>query len=476
MPHLTTLQTDVAIIGVGTAGMSAYKAARKHTDRVLTIEAAEYGTTCARVGCMPSKLLIAPALTAHRARQAGGFGLEIARVHVDGVAVMQRVRAERDRFAQFSVDEVLDWPAEHRIRGHARFTAPRTLQVDEHTRIEARSIVIATGSSPIVPDDLRQSLGDRLIVNDDVFAWQDLPQSVAVMGTGVIGLELAFALHFLGVRVRLLGRSGKVGPATDPAIAAECAALVQDTLPCALQSRLLQARRTASGPGAAVELRFESDGEEYTESFDYLLMATGRKPNLSKLNLQAADIATDDKGMPAFDPLTRQIEDTAIFIAGDANQHHPVLHEASDDGHAAGHNAARYPDVRAFQRRAGLNIVFSHPQIALAGRHHRQLTQAGVQFATGKLDFKRQGRSRIELQNQGLLHVYGEQGTGRFLGAEMVGPAAEHLAHLLAWAVQQEQTVAQMLACPFYHPVVEEGLRTALRDLQAQLKNHPSSS
>jgi dihydrolipoamide dehydrogenase len=88
---------------------------------------------------------------------------------------------------------------------------------------------------------------------------------------------------------------------------------------------------------------------------------------------------------------------------------------------------------------------------------------------TGEVSFANQGRARVMLRNQGLLHVYAESGTGRFLGAEMLGPDAEHIGHLLAWALQMNLTVAQMLEMPFYHPVVEEGLRTALRDAQAKL-------
>jgi dihydrolipoamide dehydrogenase len=90
-------------------------------------------------------------------------------------------------------------------------------------------------------------------------------------------------------------------------------------------------------------------------------------------------------------------------------------------------------------------------------------------FVTGQVSFEDQGRSRIMLKNKGLLNVYADPATGRFLGAEMLAPAAEHLAHLLAWALQNKMTVAQLLEMPFYHPVIEEGLRTALRDLDIKL-------
>jgi len=118
-------------------------------------------------------------------------------------------------------------------------------------------------------------------------------------------------------------------------------------------------------------------------------------------------------------------------------------------------------------------VVFSDPQIAVAGRGHAALLAGGAPFAVAQLDFADQGRSRVMRRNRGLLRVYGEYGTGRFLGAEMIAPAAEHLGHLLAWAVQAGRTVEDMLASPFYHPVVEEGVRTALRALERELHLGP---
>ncbi len=114
-------------------------------------------------------------------------------------------------------------------------------------------------------------------------------------------------------------------------------------------------------------------------------------------------------------------------------------------------------------------MVFCDPQIAMAGRSHRELTAAGTRFATGTVSFENQGRSRVIGRNVGALHVYGERGTRRLLGAEMLGPAAEHLGHLLAWSIGRGETVDAALAQPFYHPVIEEGVRTALRQLRQAL-------
>src|SRR5690606_9617984 len=141
--------------------------------------------------------------------------------------------------------------------------------------------------------------------------------------------------------------------------------------------------------------------------------------------------------------------------------------EAADDGRIAGRNAALYPKVVPGTRRAPLSIVFSDPQLAAVGMRFDALP---ADVAIGEVDFSNQGRSRILLKNRGKLRVYANRDTGVFLGAEMAGPSMEHIAHLLAWCVQQKLTVSQMLAMPFYHPVIEEGVRTALQHLARELQ------
>lgn len=470
---MKTLDLDVAIIGAGTAGMSAYRAARNHTDRVGLIEAGAYGTTCARVGCMPSKLLIAAAESAHRARHADLFGVHAGGVRVDGVAVMQRVRDERDRFVGFVTEAVESWPEADRLMGHARFASPHELLIDDHTRVNARTVVIATGSAAHLPPGWRELLGERLVTNDDVFEWRDLPASVAVVGGGVIGLELAQALSRLGVRVTLLARNNRIGPFTDPALNAKSLGIFAKALTLDARVDEIAPRRE----GDQVVVGWRSGGQHHEERFDYLLAATGRRPNLHGLNLAAAGVTLDAHGVPPANRETGQIDAADgsghLFIAGDVHNLHPLLHEAADDGRIAGDNAGRFPDVRVRPRRAPLAVVFCEPQMMMAGASHRALRAAGTDFCTGAASFDDQGRSRVMAQNSGLLHVYGEQHTGLFLGAEMVGPAAEHIGHLLAWAVQAQLTVQQMLDSPFYHPVVEEGVRTALRDLARQLRMGP---
>ncbi len=472
---MSVRNVDVAIIGAGTAGMSAYREVRKVTDRIALIEGGPFGTTCARVGCMPSKLLIAPAEARHRLQSLPEFGIATCTGEVDGVAVMRRVRAERDRFVSFVMEAVKGFDQTHVVRARAEFEDTHTLRLSPPDaaeqansgveRIRAERIIIATGSRPMIPESFN-AVGDRLIVNDDVFDWQDLPESVAVFGAGVIGIELGQALHRLGVRVRLFGRGGGVAGLSDPEVRQVAAEIFAAEFPVSFDARDVRISRD----GDAVVVDFKDDkGKVRSERFEWLLAATGRVSNVDQLSLGKSGLELNVHGIPLFDPLTMQTSEKHIFIAGDSAADRPILHEAADEGHLAGQNAANYPQVFKHTRRTPLGIVFSDPQTAFAGQRHSELIENKVDFAVGDVSFEDQGRSRVMLVNQGLLRVYGENGTGLLLGAEMIGPANEHLAHLLAWVIQMRMTVGQVLDLPFYHPVIEEGLRTALRKLNSEL-------
>jgi dihydrolipoamide dehydrogenase len=459
------LKVDVAVIGAGTAGLVAYRSAKAQGARTVMIEGGPYGTTCARVGCMPSKLLIAAAEAAHMLDAAPGFGVHAGEKRIDGVAVMERVRRERDRFVGFVLEGVDKIPAEDKLRGHARFTSPHTLMVDDHTEVEATRIVIATGSTPTRLPKL-EKVGPGVVTSDDVFDWQDLPRSVAVIGTGVIGLELGQALARLGVRVSAYARGGSVAQLTDPVVLRSAGRALAEELDLHFQSEIVSAVQD----GDEVLLTIRQNGEERSTRFQYVLQATGRTPNVAGIGIEHLGLELGANGVPLFDSRTMQCGSSHVFIAGDANNERPVLPEAGDHGKIAGDNAGRYPDIRPGLRRAPLTIAFTEPNIATLGASYKNLCAPGKpKFAIGQVSFENQGRSRVMLQNKGMLRVYGEYGSGRFLGAEMIAPRGEHIGHLLAWAVQARLTVEQMLEMPFYHPVIEEGVRTALRDLAANI-------
>ncbi|MDY6947655.1 MAG: dihydrolipoyl dehydrogenase [Pseudomonadota bacterium] len=446
---------DVAILGAGTAGLSALREVRKHTERFVIINGGPYGTTCARVGCMPSKALIEAANAFARRKAFPDFGIRGGeQLTVDIPAVLERVRRLRDQFVGGAV-RLTSVLGERSIAGTAQFLSPDTLQVGERT-LRAKSIVIATGSSPFVPEAWPQ-LGARLITTDSLFELHDLPARIAVVGLGPIGVELSQALARLGIRVSAFGDDAAIAGLTDSEVNEHALAILRSDV------------QVHVGPRVTVQL--ENDGVritsgEHTEVFDAVFAAMGRRPNVAGLHLDRLGVPLDSRGLPRVDGHSMQIDPLRVFMAGDVDGTNPIQHEGNDEGHIAGFNAVRAP-LKSFCRRVRLGIVFSDPQIAFVGKPRRDLDDA--QTVIGTADFSRQGRAIVAAANRGLLRVYVDQKTQRLLGAEMCTPHAEHFAHLLALAIERSSTVAEILRMPFYHPTLEEGLRTALRDAAGQL-------
>lgn len=448
-------RVKVAIVGAGTAGLAALREVRARTDDFVLINAGPYGSTCARVGCMPSKALIAAANAFHARTKLDEFGVRGGRqLRADVPAVLRRVRSLRDGFVA-GVLEATEELGARNIAGRARLDGPTRLIVAERV-IQARQIILAPGSSPVVPKPWR-ALGDRVLTSDTLFEQEDLPRRIGVIGLGPLGVEMAQALARLGIEVhgfdageRIAGISdGKVAEAAREEIAREFA-IHLDT-----EVELVEA-------GSGVEIRWAGG----SVTVDKVIAAVGRRPNVEGLGLETLGVPLDDDGMPEVDPRTMRIGTTPVLLAGDATGVDPLLHEAADDGHIAGLNATSEDPIR-LSRRTPLSVVFCDPVVAAVGKRARDLDPETTLI--GEMSFTSQGRARIMQENRGLLRLYAARGDGRLLGAEMAIPAAEHMALLLALAIGQGLTVNDLLRMPFYHPTLEEGLRTALRRIAREL-------
>ncbi|MEH3022540.1 MAG: dihydrolipoyl dehydrogenase [Pseudomonas oryzihabitans] len=448
----STLHCDVAVIGAGTAGLAAERAARRQGARTLLIDDRWAGTTCAAVGCMPSKLLIVAGEAHHEVRRAATFGIEVGDVKVDGAAVMARVRRERDHFVAATQEGFARLPEGVAQRATARFVAPDRLRLSDGRTVQARSVIIATGSYPLVPAPFDR-LGDRALTNDTVFELPDLPRSLAVIGTGPVGLELAQAMARLGVAVTLFGQDDGLGALEDLEVKAELRKILEQDLTLLLDVEV-DARR--EGEGVRLSWSGTVSGEG---AFDYVLVAAGRPPRLQGLGLETTGLELDEHGTPVYDAETMQCGSSAIFIAGDADHDRPILHEASAEGAIAGHNAASYPEVRSTPRSPTFSLIFTDPPVAVLG------SPADAQSLIGTSSYHDQGRARVEARNQGIARFYAEPGTGKLTGAAMVGPGMDHIGHLLVLALIHGETASSLLDMPFYHPTLEEGLKTGLREI-----------
>jgi dihydrolipoamide dehydrogenase len=451
---------DVAIIGAGSAGLYALSEVRKATDRFVLIDGGELGTTCARVGCMPSKAAIQVAEDFHRRSLFERMGIEGGdALKLNPAEALEHVRDLRDVFVDKVLSNSTDRMGEEFIAGQARFLSPTQLQVGEDL-IHARAVVIATGSRPVVPRDW-QAFGDRILTTDELFELEDLPGSLAVIGLGIIGLEMGQALARLGVDVTGIDQLDYIAGLQDPEVRQAAVDILGKEFPLWL--------------GAAAEITEENGrlrirAGERSVLVDRVLAAMGRRPNVEGLGLENLGVALDERGLPPFDSRTMQVGELPVFIAGDVTGERPILHEAGAEGRIAGFNAVQ-EQVVAFRRHTPLAINFCDPNIAVVGGNWDDLDPDRI--AVGEVKLGPLGRALIMGKNKGMIRVYADKEDGRLLGASLIAPKGENLAHLLAWSIQHGLTVFDLLRLPFYHPTIEEGLQAALNDLRGKITRQP---
>jgi len=453
------LTTDIAVIGAGTAGLAAFHEISRAGRSILLIDRGPLGTTCARVGCMPSKAVLhAGEQWATLSRLAPG-GLPSASQTPDDL--WQHARATRDLLAQGVAEQTVAQAGDRLIMGEARFLDAQTLDVDGQ-RIRAKAFVIATGSRPVLPKFL-VDLGPRVVTTDTLFDLDKLPRSIGILGLGAIGLEMGLALARLGVRVVAGDLKSTPAGITDPEVRARVLELFSPELTSWL-GRPVEVERV----GDALRMR----SGEASATVDLVLAALGRQPNVDQLDLARAGVTLDSHGQPVVDSASlRAAGEAAIFLAGDVTPDRPLMHEAIDEGVMAARGALRCLDdgfEKTVQpRRAAISIVFSNPDVAAVGMAYDQLDMSRTVIGTAQ--GADNGRSRILGAEGNLVRVYADLDSGVLLGAGLVAVKGEHLAHALAWAVQRGDTVQSLLAMPYYHPSIEEMLQSALKDAAKQM-------
>ncbi|MDH5517398.1 MAG: dihydrolipoyl dehydrogenase [Gammaproteobacteria bacterium] len=456
---------DVAIIGAGSAGLSAVHQVRRFTDNYLIVDGGELGTTCARVGCMPSKVLIQIAEDFHRRNLFEREGINNGdQLSIDDAEAMEHVQDLRDTFVDmvFGSMEPIE-EAGKLIESYARFSSDNTLEIDGET-VSADNIIIATGSSPVFPEAWKK-FGDRILTTDDFFELETLPQSMAIIGMGVIGLELGQSLNRLGVKVVGIDQQEIISDIKDPVINK----VAIDTIGNEMTMWLGSAADITEADNGKLKITAGDNSIEVEK----VLVSIGRSPNLKNLGLENTSLELNENGIPLYDPTTAQCGSSHIFIAGDVNGSRPILHEAGHEGRVAGINAAS-GKITAYQQKTPMAITFSEPNICSCGLSFDELDEATT--AIGEMRMGPVGRALIMGKNKGMIRIYAEKHSGKLLGASLCTSKAESLIHMLTWAIQNAQTVQDLLAMPFYHPVLEEAVQAALYDLYAKLdvdKTHP---
>lgn len=445
------LTFDFVVLGGGSAG---YAAARTYHElgggSVAVVDGArELGGLCILRGCMPSKALLASAEVLQRAREAAAFGLIIDGARPDLAALRARKRRLIDDFASYRQGQLADGRFTL-LRNSGRLVDPHTLELDDGRRVRFRSLLVATGSVIATPP-LPGLAETPHWTSDDVLDLPELPESVVVLGGGIVACELAQFLQRMGVRTTLVQRSPRILKETSPeAAAAVTAAFRAEGMEVITGTRVTRIH----GDDAGVAVAFEKDGRPMEVRGNRLFQALGRRPATADLGLNAAGVKVADSGHIITDSHQRTSQ-PHIFAAGDCAGPLEIVHIAIQQGEIAARTLLGKP-ARPVDYDRQLQVVFTDPGVAFCGRREPELQAAGIEFAVAEYPFADHGKSMVLEATHGHVRVWAERGSGRLLAAECVGREAGELIHPLAVGVALDLTAEDLMRAPWYHPTLAE--------------------
>ena len=451
---------DLAIIGSGSG--NSLITPDFDDKQVAVVESGVFGGTCLNVGCIPTKMFVYAAEVAQTVRESGRYGVE---AHLDGVdwpAIRDRVFGRIDPISGGGLDYRRSGANTRVYQGRARFTGPRELAIRDagglETALTADQIVIAAGSSAVVPEVIRDC-GVPFHTSDTVMRLERLPRSVVIVGGGFIAAEFAHVFSALGARVSLIVRGPALLRVEDDAISAAFTAGAQRRWDVHLGVQPAQV--AAHQDGVAVTL---TSGEVVTG--EVLLVATGRAPNTPDLNLAAAGVQVHEDGRVVVDSHGRTGAQ-GVWALGDVSSPYQLKHVANHEARVVAHNLAHPDELKSFDHRFVPSAVFTSPQIASVGATERDLIEAGTPYVSKVQRYGDTAYGWAMEDTEGFCKLLADPRTGRLLGAHVLGAEASTLIQPAIQAMSLGATVQQVARGQYWiHPALAEVLENALLGLE----------
>lgn len=442
---------DLLVLGGGTAGLIASITAAKVGARVALIDPGPPGGDCLFTGCVPSKTLLASAALAHDMRTADRLGLEPVAPRFEFARVMEHVQTVIERAGEPDSPERLRAHGVEVIRGAGRFTAPGAIEVDGRS-LDYRAAVVATGSRPAMAaiDGLEDA--DPL-TNEDVWELRAQPERLAVVGGGPVGAELAQAFARLGSRVDLLEASGRLLSGEEPEAGELVASVLRsDGVRVHTEARLARVEAEAGGRGMAL---LADGGAERAIAYDRLLVATGRRPVIEGLGLDAVGVELTDGGAIRVDERLRTTGDR-VYAAGDVTGQLYFTHVAGYHGLVAAANAL-FRARRKVDHAAVPWVTFTDPEVARVGLSERQAAERlGSEPLVFCHDYAESDRALTAANARGFAKLVCDR-RGRLLGATIAAPAAGESIAEIARLVRDGGRVADLSQAVHAYPTFSEG-------------------
>ena len=447
---------DLVVVGSG-SGNSIID--HRFADRdVALVEHGVFGGTCLNVGCIPTKMYVYPADIAQHIRHAGRYGIDAT---LDGVRwsdIRDRVFGRIDPISAGGHDyRAHRSPNVTLYDGHARFTGPKQLSVDGGEPFTATDIVLAAGGRPVVPDVVAES-GVSFHTSDTIMRIDDVPEHLVILGSGYIAAEFAHVFSAFGARVSIIGRSGRLLRAQDETVSQRFTDIAADRWDTYLSHKVTGV--TARGAGVSVAL---SDGTVLDA--DVLLVAAGRIPNGDRLDLHRAGIPTHPDGRVVVDAQQRTPV-PGVWALGDVSSPHQLKHVANHESKIVAYNLLHPDAPRTTDHRFVPSAVFTDPQIASVGRTEAQCRDEGLDHVVKIQTYGDVAYGWAMEDTTGFCKVIAERGTGRLLGAHVLGPQASIVIQPLIQAMSFGLGAREMATGQYWiHPALPEVVENALLGL-----------
>jgi dihydrolipoamide dehydrogenase len=446
---------DLLVIGAGPGGyVAAIRAAQLGMDVACIDKEAALGGTCLRIGCIPSKVLLESShLFSLAEHSLGVHGVKVTGVELD-LATMLKRKEQVVHTLTRGVDALFKKNKVTRYLGQAIISRPglvKVLNEKGETEVEAKSILIATGSKPASLPGVEMD-GDRIGTSTEALSYAEVPRRLVVIGAGYIGLELGSVWSRLGSKVTVLEYMDRILFGMDAEIASEAKKIFEKQgIEFKLGARVTRAAR--KGGGCVVEC----EGRPTIEC-DRVLLAAGRVPNTDNLGLDALGIELHKKG---FIPVNGRFATSAegVYAIGDVIAGPMLAHKAQEEGVACveqlagGHGHVNYAAIPG--------VAYTHPEIASVGQTEEQLTEAGIKYRKGIFPFRASGRARTIGEVEGMVKILGNEATDRLEGVHIIGPHAGELINEAAAAIAFGASCEDLARVCHAHPTLGEALKEA---------------
>jgi dihydrolipoamide dehydrogenase len=442
---------DLIVIGAGPGGYEAAAHAARLGAKVGLVEKERLGGTCLNVGCIPSKTFLRSAKLFQDCADAAAYGVRVAPPSLDIAAVVERKNRVVGTLAR-GVEGMLKRAGVQVIYGTARLVTRGAIEVNGE-RHEARNILLATGSRPAVPP-IPGIDSEGVYDSNTIFGLTRLPEKVAIIGGGYIGLEFASFFRAVGAEVRVYEMLPQIAAGCDLEISARLLQILKRTgIEFSLSSKVLRIE------GGTVHYA-SSAGAPATATADCILNATGRSPVVEGLGLEELGVDFSGKGIRTSEQGKTNIP--GVWACGDVTGRRMLAHAATREGIVAVNNMLGKKDRIRYA--AIPSVIYTHPEVASVGRTEEELKKAGVEYRKSTVPMSIAGRFLVDNEGgTGLVKVLAGERYGEILGVHAIGDGSSEFIVVAAAMIERETTASGATALVFPHPTVSEALQAAIQ-------------